>query len=56
VAAWDQPVSDARASLRGESGEVKPGELEENISAVERQAVLLQPVSLLQNRWSCQPT
>lgn len=36
MAAWDQPVGDARASLQGKnSGEAKPGELRENISAVE---------------------
>lgn len=57
MAAWDQPASDARASLQGESsGGAKPGELGENVSAVERRAMLLQPASLLQNRWGCQPT
>lgn len=57
VAVWDQPASNAHESQWGRSsGEAKPGQLGENILTGGRQAVLLLPASLLQNRWGCQPT
>lgn len=41
-AGWDQPGSNVCASLWGDnSGDGKPCELEENVSAMETQAVLV---------------